>query len=236
MNKFKIIILIIIFSILSFLAINYSNIFIIEKIDIKGNSYYSNEEIEEIILNENNNSIFIFLKYSLTKNEYPFIEDINIKIKSPKYIEVNVKEKNIIGYTNYMGMNLYFDNDGILLESSYHNINSIPYIEGISFNYIELNKEIEVKNSRLFNVLNLLMQSLKKYNLSPNRILVENNCKKISIYFDGIKINIGNGDNMDDKANRIKDILPELEGEKGTLYMENYTNESVSISFIKNKE
>ena len=94
MRKTKIIILTALILSLLLFIFNIHNIFSIEEIDIKGNSYYSNEGIIEIILKDNSNSLFLFLKYYINKNEYPFIDDIKITLKSPKYIDVKINEKN----------------------------------------------------------------------------------------------------------------------------------------------
>ena len=41
---------------------------------------------------------------------------------------------------------------------------------------------------------------------------------------------LGEGDNLDEKVARLKQLEPDLEDKTGTLHMENYTDESTHIS------
>lgn len=42
-------------------------------------------------------------------------------------------EKNIVGYVHYLGKNVYFDKDGIVVESSDQEIEGVPLIKGLTF-------------------------------------------------------------------------------------------------------
>jgi len=46
---------------------------------------------------------------------------------------------------------------------------------------------------------------------------------------------VGSADNLTDKLMRLEYILPELTGKKGTLHLENWSNENTDIIFEPKK-
>ena len=53
------------------------------------------------------------------------------------------------------------------------------------------------------------------------------------LYFENIRVRLGDISNIDDKIMRLKAILPELEGQKVILRMENYEDGMKNITFNK---
>ena len=47
---------------------------------------------------------------------------------------------------------------------------------------------------------------------------------------------IGDNSSIDEKFSRLKSILPELEGKKGVVQMENFTGDSKIIPFQEDKK
>ena len=91
-------------------------------------------------------------------------------------------------------------------------------------------------NEEVFELLLSMNQMMQKYELSPDAITLKNNSTEIVLTFGQVRINLGEGAHMDEKAARIKTLLPDLEDKSGVLHMEEYTNDSTNISFIKDKE
>ena len=54
---------------------------------------------------------------------------------------------------------------------------------------------------------------------------------QMTLYFENIRVRLGDISNIDDKIIRLKAILPELEGQKGILRMENYVDGMKNITF-----
>jgi cell division protein FtsQ len=57
----------------------------------------------------------------------------------------------------------------------------------------------------------------------------------MTVYSDGITIQVGTADNLAQKILRLQYILPQLEGKKGTLHLENWTSETTDIIFDPKK-
>ena len=224
-------VLLIVFSVL--LAVG---IFKVEEVEVTGNSYYSKSEITELVMGEHKNSLYLVFLYDyLDGKDIPFVDSVEVTMESPSRIKIRVYEKTMIGYVEYMGSNLYFDKDGTVVESSNAILEGIPCIKGLKFDTLTLYQPLNVANTEVFEVLLSMTQMMKKYELNPDAITLKNDSTEIVLTFADVKINLGSGENMDEKASRIKTLLPDLADKSGTLHMEEYTNESTNISFIRDK-
>ena len=73
---------------------------------------------------------------------------------------------------------------------------------------------------------------LGKYEIKSDKIYFDKN-NQMTLYFENIRVRLGDISNIDDKIIRLKAILPELEGECGILRMENYDENMKNITFNK---
>ena len=209
-------------------------IFKVEKVEVTGNSYYTEAEIADLVMGENENSLYLTFLYNyLDGKEIPFVDSVEVSMESPSHIKIRVYEKTLIGYVEYMGSNLYFDKDGTVVESSNEVLEGIPCIKGLKFDTLTLYQPLNVEHTEVFEMLLSMTQMMKKYELDPDAITLKNDSTEIVLTFANVKINLGTGENMDEKASRIKTLLPDLADKSGTLHMEEYTNESTNISFMK---
>lgn len=221
---------------LLFSVLAAAGIFRIKQVDITGNSYYSEEEIKELIIGEDNNSLYLMFRYDyLGGKEIPFVDKVEVSMVSADHIRIRVYEKTMIGYVEYMGSNLYFDKDGTVVESSSEILEGVPCINGLKFDSLTLYQPLDVKNDKIFELILSITQMMKKYELKPDAITLQKECTEIILIFGNVRINLGTGNNIDEKAARIETLLPDLADKAGTLHMEEYTNESTNISFIKDK-
>ena len=222
--------------VLIFSVLLAAGIFRVDQVEITGNSFYSDEEIKELVIGEHPNSLYLMFQYDyLGGKEIPFVDNVEIALEAPDHIKIRVYEKTLIGYVKYMGSNLYFDKDGTVVESSDDVLNGVPCIKGLKFDSLTLHEKLNVENTEVFEMLLSMNQMMKKYELSPDAITLKNNSTEIVLTFDQVRVNLGEGAHMDEKAARIKSLLPDLEDKAGVLHMEEYTNETTNISFIKDK-
>lgn len=214
-----------------------AGIFRVAQVEVTGNSYYTEEEIKELVMGEHNNSLYLVFLYDyLDGKEIPFVDSVEVSMVSPNHVKIRVYEKTMIGYVQYMGSNLYFDKDGTVVESSGEVLEGVPCIKGLKFDTLTLYQPLNVSNKEIFDILLSVTQMMKKYELEPDAITLQKDGTEIILTFANVRINLGSGKNMDQKAARIQSLLPDLEDKSGVLHMEEYTNESTNISFIKDKE
>lgn len=200
---------------------------------VEGNTHYSDEEIISKVLTGGlgNNSIYLSLKFKDKPiTDIPFIEMLNVSIEDPNSICIRVYEKKLAGYVVYLGTNLYFDNDGIVVESSDVITQGVPNITGLKFSYMALYEKLPVENEEVFSKVLDLTQTLEKYNLGAKQIYFDS-MFNVTLFFDSIRANIGEVKDLDAKFGCIYEMLPKLEGKSGFLSMENFSANSNYISF-----
>lgn len=212
-----------------------AGIFHVDQVEITGNSYYTEEEITELVIGDHRNSLYLMFLYDY-EDEIPFIDSVEVSVVSPDHVKIRVYEKEMIGYVEYMGAYLYFDKDGTVAESSNEILEGVPCIHGLKFDTLTLYQQLEVTNEGVFDILLSITKMMEKYELDPDEITLQKDGKEILLTFGNVRVNLGTGKNIDEKAARIKTLLPDLEDKSGILHMEEYTNESTHISFIKDKD
>lgn len=221
--------------VLVLLSFGVISLFKIRKVEITGNSFYSEQEIRDRIITDRytENSIFLYLKYKyFNKEEIPFVDKIEVSLQGIGKVKIRVYEKSVIGYVTYMGSNFYFDKDGVVVESSAEVKEGIPGISGVRFSSLALYQKLAVEDDKIFDRILSITQLLKKYELGPDRIEFGTDLT-LNLYFGEVKVALGSSDDLEDKMGRLHDIYGDLESLSGTLHMENYTSDSKFISFEK---
>jgi len=207
----------------------------VKTITVEGNVHYTNDEIVDMVMKNqlDHNSLYLSLKYRKKGIEgIPFIEKMKVSILAPDTIKITVYEKAVAGYIEYLGKYMYFDKDGIIVETSDKKTTGIPQITGLKFDYVVLHESLPIENTEIFQSILDITQLLEKYEISAEKIYFDKN-EQMTLYFENIRVRLGDISNIDDKITRLKAILPELEGQKGILRMENYEEGMKNITFNK---
>ncbi len=209
--------------------------FTITSITVVGNEHYTDEEISDFVMSGRygHNSIYLYLKYrNKSVNSIPFIEQMDVELLSPQAVKIQVYEKAVAGYVEYLGHYLYFDKDGIVVESSTKQMEGIPFVTGLKFDYIMLHEKLPIENDGIFKQILNITQLLTKYEISTDRIYFDAD-QNITLYFGNARVYLGTSDHIDEKINRLRFLLPKLNGSSGVMHMENYTGEGGKFTFEK---
>lgn len=211
-------------------------LFVVKNVVVEGNTLYDSATIESAVLNDSYswNSLYVYLKYRFQDTEeIPFVDTMEISLSNPHTLNISVYEKGIMGYVyiSSIGENAYFDKDGIVVETSSRIIENTPKIEGISCSEVVLYEKLPIDSSILRGLL-VLTQSLKRNDLVPDSIMYGVTNAPV-ITYGNIRISIGSTDELTQKVERISKILPSLEGMRGTLHLENWTEDTTNIVFDK---
>ena len=209
-------------------------VFRVQNISVEGNMHYTSEEIEAMALTDrlSYNSLYLSLKYRNKEiRDIPFIETMSVRVDSPDSITIRVYEKSVAGYVEYMGRYMYFDRDGIVVESSETRTEGIPQVTGIRFDHVVLYEALPVKNTDIFQEILSITQMLSKHQITTDKIYF-NESNEITLYFDNIRAKLGK-DNLEEKVMRLEQILPNLSGESGVLDLQNYSEDRKNVTFQK---
>ena len=229
-----VILLVLILGTCIFLWYEYS----VTSVTVKGNSHYTDDEIKDMVFTVpySYNSIVLSLMYrDKSIEDIPFIEKMDVDIVNANSVVINVYEKAIAGYVEYLGHYMYFDKDGIVVESSNRIIEGIPFVTGLSFDHLVLHEPLPVKKPSVFLTILNVTQLLGKYDITTDRIAFDPD-ERITLYFGNARVLLGTDDYIDEKINEMHLLLPQLQGYSGTLHMENYVGEEVNFSFDKDKD
>ena len=206
----------------------------VKNVYVEGNLHYTKEEIQDMVMTGplGNNSLYLSLKYRLKKTEnIPFIDVLDVNILTPDTIKITVYEKALAGYIRYMDAYMYFDRDGYVVECSKVKTEGIPQITGLSFDHMILGEILPVENQDAFESIMELTKLLDKYDLEADKIFFHS-AGDMTIYFGDIKAALGSDRNqLEIKMMRLPQLLAKLEGKKGTLRMENLTQDRTDVSF-----
>lgn len=239
-TKIKLYIVLAFLFILALTAFIIVNVFTVEKVVVEGNALYSDQQIEEMILDDEYswNSLYVNLKYRFTEiGEIPFVDEMEISLDDPHTIHVKVYEKGILGYLYIpiLGQNAYFDKDGFVVETSKERIPDVPKVTGVKCNEVILYEQLALEDPFILRQLLNLTQTLKKYQLLPEEIRFDDSLGAILTY-EKIRVIVGFDDNLSQKIIRLSYILPQLKGLSGTLHLERWTEENTDIIFDKDEE
>ena len=208
------------------------------QIEYEGNTRYTEEELTNYIFGGKynvNTLIYYFFTSKSDKAVIPFVQDYEVSVDWPNKFKITVYEKSIIGYIRYMGYNLYFDKDGIVVDSSKDVLEGVPEVVGMDYKNVVLHSKLEVEDDRVFGILLELVQLCQKYSLDVDKVFFDHNYDVV-MYVGDIKIMLGNSSTITEKIYEVSQMMPQMQGLSGTLHMENFNEDTSSIIFKKDNE
>lgn len=223
----------IIFVVCLIVILMISMLFRVETIEYEGNTHYTDEELTNFIFNGKYNVnalVYSIFGKQQDKVSIPFVQDYDVEVVWPAGLKVSVYEKEIIGYIAYMGCNMYFDRDGIIVDSAQQVLENVPEVSGIAYKNIVLHKRLDTKNNHVFSIMLDLTQLFEKYDIAMDKVLFDSNLN-ITVYTGNIKVLFGSSDMLTEKVHEFNMMLPQLAGRTGTVYLNNFDEDTKSVIF-----
>lgn len=210
----------------------------IRSVTVTGSTRYTSEQMEEYLFSGRwgKNSALAYVNTILRpRRQIPFVEDYKVVFHSPFSVEVIVYEKSIVGYVSYMSSYMYFDREGIIVESSGSKLEGVPWVTGMKFGRVILYQPLPVEDPSVFEEILNLTQQLSVYGIGVDRIQYDSG-GKASLMIGQMEVTLGDTTDIDGKISTLNDILtdqPQLTQIRGTLELENYTesNSQAGITF-----
>lgn len=196
----------------------------ITDIKVTGNTRHTEEEMTNLLFPESldKNTLYCLYKERFQPHkEIPFVADYDILFRSPSKVEIMVYEKSMVGYVSYLNSYMYFDKDGIIVESTSSKLEGIPQIEGLDFGQIVLGEPLPTPNMDIFREILNLTQVLSLYDMKVDKITY-NSKEEATLTMGDVKVFLGTSDDMNGKISELYDMLPQIDGLKGTLYLDTY--------------
>ena len=231
----KLIVVLAALAVLFILGLSFAGVFRVRQVTVTGNAYYTKEEVVDLLLDEGSlqNTLLVYLRYKYQEHpEIPFIDDFEVTMDSWQSLKIRVYEKNMVGYVRYLGQDVYFDKDGIVVESSTQELEGIPQISGVTFDSLAIHQPLSVEDPTIFDTILSITKLLTKYDLDPDEIRFGAG-GELFLQLGDVKVALGTGENLDEKISRLKQLEGDLKDKSGTLHMENWSEENTDVPFEK---
>ncbi len=196
----------------------------ITRITVTGSTRYTEEELISIIFSRDRDYNTFYAMYRDRFGEHvdiPFIEKYSVRITGLHTATVTVYEKAIAGCVEYMGSYMYFDKDGIIVESSGEKMESVPLVTGLTFRNIVMYQQLTVEDDSVFAEILNISQLLEGHELQVDKVEFDS-AGNVSLYVGGIRAVLGDSRYMAGKISEFSDMLPNLQDKSGTLYLDTY--------------
>ncbi|MGB7605611.1 MAG: FtsQ-type POTRA domain-containing protein [Lutisporaceae bacterium] len=221
--KYIFYLVIIVFSIAFLLT---SSLFNIKTITVTGNVRVSQQEIIRLSDLSYQQNIFRINTKDTMKSIFqnPYIKRIKINRVLPNVINIDIIERKPLVLVPYVGSYLFVDQEGIVVEinSSIKDL-KLPIINGLKFNTFKLGEEIMLEDKQQLEIMVRLINEIT--NTGINQEISEINTADILdiklLTKNGIKINLGDASDIENKIPLAKAILQDLNKKKlkGTIEM-----------------
>lgn len=199
-------------AIIAMFILSFTNIFVVDNIEVEGNHYFSDEEVitmahaapgRNLIYHPNKKSIKDYLK----QNTY--IEDVKVSRKLPSTLVIKVKERKQVCAIVYDDDYLIIDGNGVLLRKTMTEP-KLTIASGMKIKHIALGEEIKTDSDRVFGDLLHILNSMDDKDLFFSRIEMSDLYIKAYIY-DGLVCK-GTYEQFDSaiKTDRLHKILQKL--------------------------
>ena len=171
---------------------------------------------------------FFCLTDTFAQKEIPFIEKYEIDYVDCQSARVLVHEKRVTGCVVVMGRYMFFDKDGIVVESSAERIEGIPVVTGLKFDEIVLYQELHVQKQSLFDTILQITRLVEQNSIKAEEIAFDSNYE-VTLYLGDITVLLGKQTSYDEALHALASMLVSIQGRTGTLDMRNYSRENGEV-------
>ncbi len=213
----------------------------VRTVTFEGNSYYQEDELRELIIKGRRALPFFAAEKLKSHPVIPFIEKYTVSFDSWRDVRIQVYEKSLAGYLSFQNYCLYFDWDGVMVESSSRKLAGIPEVTGLKPAHVVLGEKIPAEYDSCFRTILIINQFLNstQINWEGRDIRLSEIADKLSfsdedatVVFGKINVLLGGSEHMEEKLFLMADMLPELYGREGTLYLDTYVEGQAHPSYV----
>ena len=215
----------------------------VRSIHYDGESVYTEQELNRLIFGSESPKYYpVRLKELFTKHsEIPFLARYDLVFEGDRSITVHLYEKSLAGYIRFQSYFLYFDWDGVIVEIGTQALDGLYEVRGLPVEHAVKGEVLPVSDSGVMHTILTLNQFLNRVTIrwGGRACLIGELCEGIrfkdgavQLEFGDISVYLGSSETMEGKLYAMEDILPELEGKKGILYLDNYQAGELRPSYV----
>lgn len=197
----------------------------IRTVKVEGSRIYSDQQIIQSAMADKYayHSLYFLIESRIRGVKcLPFTQEIEVEWHGISSITLHVYDKTISGCVKYMGQYIYFDKDGIVLQSLNKTMDGVPVVTGIKFGKFAINQAFDVDDDTLFETIMNLSQLISHYQVAVDQIQFKG--KKVYLYSGKVKVSLGEKSFYDDDMAALSSVLAKTSEKKlsGTINMERF--------------
>lgn len=200
--------------------------FELKHVTVTGGSRYTAGEIQDMLVTRTTDrvSLFFWLRMRfMGAPEIPFVEKVEINLTGRDSVEVTVYDKLVTGCVEQMGSYLYFDREGMVVESSRERLADVPLVTGLKFSRVVLREKMVVAKAGIFDVILDLARLIEKQELPVSQIAFDSD-DAVTLYIGEHVVLLGKREHYDEVLAVLKSLLAAAEGRKLKIDMTAYEN------------
>lgn len=207
----------------------------LKTVKVSGNTLYTSDQIESMVITGKykNNTVYEFLTNTfLPKKDIEFVSDVSVKMTGLNSLSISIKEKSTAAYIkDKEGGYIYINRKGKVTEISNTLIDDSIPVEGfdISEGDAVIGEDLPVNGNRV-SALSLILTSSKSRDIKVSRITFDED-GTIKLKSHKINVMLGTRKKLEEKMRRLASILPMLKKKKGTLHLENFSDDNTDVVF-----
>ncbi len=210
----------------------------VDEVQVMGSSHYTEKQIKKMVLRGSlaSNSVLAPILYTKTNTkDVPFVDGYSVTRLNRHTICVSVKEKEIVGCIPYLDSYVYFDRNGMFIESSTQRDEKIPFFDGITVKHVIYNEALPIRDKTVLTTAVALATIFQKNDKIPDHIEFGDD-GQISLIYGDITVKLGKDEYLEDKMTRVLAILPLISDRKGILHAENVDDNSKTITLEQEQD
>ena len=151
----------------------YLSTWTVDKVQVEGCEIVNTQSVSDAMKEEAplDNTLLLYIKSKMNKlKDLSFVSKMDLELTDKNTVTVTVYEKSIAGCVLYKGDYVYFDKDGIVLDSSKRRVGSAPLIKGLTFTEWSIGKKLPSDDDKKFQTILTITQLVEKYDLEIDGI------------------------------------------------------------------
>lgn len=203
----------------------------LKELEISGLTRYTKEDFFSMTaeqLLQKNTFGYLLSNRLAPRKTIPFVESYEVEYLTLHTVRVQVHEKRVTGCVQLMGRFLYFDKDGIVVESTEERLADIPLVTGLKFHEIVLYEPLTVQKQSLFRTILNLTRLVQEYEIKVDQISFDSNYY-VTLSCGSMKVLLGRREAYDEQIAALQGILAAAGDRMGTVDMQNYSKEHPDV-------
>ena len=147
-------------------------------------------------------------------------------------VQETAEEKHPVVYVNYAGTCLSMDEKGVVISNSSAEPEGIPYITGMEFTEIVFGKKAVAENMAGLEYVLRVAADLEKNGIKADKIVFSSGT--VTLVRGELQLKLGRNEKTDSKIKDLADLLPQVDGKRGVLYMQNGDADNYGYTFREN--